>query len=257
MIAGFQNLQSFNDGQTKKVSVFALEDASGGWRPCSSKSSTNQDRDRELRFGQGQVVTMVHDASGTGWWWSPQPTRSVDSKNSQCRQAAGRQGNGGVSWPLEFQPMVSTPAGRMRSFAGRMAWYTGSTRKRCARVPQAQAPRSGISGAFSSICERFLNGEFTEELRFNYGADWLQAVASILGMLMHPVRSAGLFEPISCTMTGGRQQFSTYPTAPAVAALAAEHVVALAFRGAAPRVIDPSMESGQLLLAVAEACSGG
>ena len=30
MIAGFGNLQSFNDGQTKSVSVVAAEDASGG-----------------------------------------------------------------------------------------------------------------------------------------------------------------------------------------------------------------------------------
>jgi len=40
MIAGFQNLQSFNDGQTKKVSVFALEDASGGMETVQFKSST-------------------------------------------------------------------------------------------------------------------------------------------------------------------------------------------------------------------------
>lgn len=117
-------------------------------------------------------------------------------------------------------------------------------------------PDLAINGAFSSICRRFVNGEFTEELRHIYGADWLQAVASILGMLMHLSLADSVTSSERCALRNERRpgkRFSTYPTAPAVAALAAEHVVALAFQGAESRVIDPSMESGQLLLAVAEA----
>ena len=67
MIAGFQNLQSFNDGTTKKVSVFALEDASGGMETVQFQI-LDQTKTVTVNFasGQGQVVTMVHDASGTG-----------------------------------------------------------------------------------------------------------------------------------------------------------------------------------------------
>jgi hypothetical protein len=67
MIAGFQNLQSFNDGQTKKVSVFALEDASGGMETVQFQI-LDQTKTVTVNFAanQGQVVTMVHDASGTG-----------------------------------------------------------------------------------------------------------------------------------------------------------------------------------------------
>jgi len=117
-------------------------------------------------------------------------------------------------------------------------------------------PHLAVNRAFSSICERFVKGEFTEELRHAYGAGWLQAVASILGMLMHLSVGDSVATSEHCTLHNRRRpgkQFSTYPTAPAVAALAAEHVVALAWRGATLRVIDPSMESGQLLLAVAQA----
>jgi len=94
MIAGFQNLQSFNDGQTKKVSVFALEDASGGMETVQFQIlDQTKTVTVELASGQGQVVTMVHDASGTG-------LVVVTAANSgqsirrilQCRQAAGRQG---------------------------------------------------------------------------------------------------------------------------------------------------------------------
>jgi hypothetical protein len=67
MIAGFQNLQSFNDGQTKKVSVFALEDASGGMETVQFQI-LDQTKTVTVNFasGQGQAVSVVHDASGTG-----------------------------------------------------------------------------------------------------------------------------------------------------------------------------------------------
>ena len=67
MIAGFQNLQSLNDGQTRKVSVFALEDASGGMETVQFQI-LDQTKTVTVNFasGQGQVVTVAHDASGTG-----------------------------------------------------------------------------------------------------------------------------------------------------------------------------------------------
>jgi hypothetical protein len=67
MIAGFQNLQSFNDGQTRKVSVFALEDASGGMETVQFQI-LEQPKTVNVNFAanQGQAVTVAHDASGTG-----------------------------------------------------------------------------------------------------------------------------------------------------------------------------------------------
>jgi hypothetical protein len=67
MIAGFQNLQSLNDGQTRKVSVFALEDASGGMETVQFQI-LEQPKTVNVNFAanQGQAVTVAHDASGNG-----------------------------------------------------------------------------------------------------------------------------------------------------------------------------------------------
>ena len=172
-------------------------------------------------------------------------TSSRETRERRPKLAAGIPADGLYAcWP---------DAELRRTYGVVYRLYEEAVRAACRK---RRPPDLAINGAFSSICERFLNGEFTEELRFNYGADWLQAVASILGMLMHLSLSDSAASSEPYLLHNDRRpgkQFSTYPTAPAVAALAAEHVVALAFRGAAPRVIDPSMESGQLLLAVAEA----
>jgi predicted phosphatase len=67
MIAGLLNLQSFNDGSTKKVSVYALEDASGGLETLLFQV-LDQSTSVQVQFApnQGQVVTVTHTASGQG-----------------------------------------------------------------------------------------------------------------------------------------------------------------------------------------------
>jgi Eco57I restriction-modification methylase/TaqI-like C-terminal specificity domain len=108
-------------------------------------------------------------------------------------------------------------------------------------------------------------------LKANYGRDWLQSVASLSGMLMHfslGSRGANLL----VNHRRPQKPFSTYPTSPSVARLVGDAVVCrllkhpipaicpslssaerFAERALAFRVLDPSMESGQLLLEVAGA----
>lgn len=127
--------------------------------------------------------------------------------------------------------------------------YEEAVRSECRRRKSAALR---VEAAFAHICNLFREGEFSDLLQGQYGADWLQAVAGILGMLMH----LSLTGPRSCVLHNGRRPgkpFSSYPTPPAVAVLAAEYVVAHTLNSTAPAVIDPAMESGQLLLAVAEA----
>jgi hypothetical protein len=67
MIAGFLNLQSLNDGTSKKVSVLATEDASGGTETINFQI-LNQAKSVQVTFApnQSQVVSVVHTASGKG-----------------------------------------------------------------------------------------------------------------------------------------------------------------------------------------------
>jgi hypothetical protein len=67
MIAGFGNLQSFNDGQTKSVSVVAVEDASGGMETLTFVIF-NQTKTVPVNFAphQIQTVTVTHTASSNG-----------------------------------------------------------------------------------------------------------------------------------------------------------------------------------------------
>ncbi len=106
-------------------------------------------------------------------------------------------------------------------------------------------------------------------LKENYGSDWLQSLASLLGMLMH--FSVDEQSP-SLLVNHRRPQkpFSTYPTSPAVARLVADAIVTHLLKKPVPavchrfidaeryaqsnfnfRVLDPSMESGQMLLEIA------
>ncbi len=108
-------------------------------------------------------------------------------------------------------------------------------------------------------------------LKGRHEDDWLQRLASLLAMLMHfaaDSQEQGVL--INCRRPG--QPFSTYPTSPAVARLAAEALVSsllvqeiptscssplvaagYAKRALSFRILDPSMESGQLLLEIAQA----
>jgi hypothetical protein len=67
MIAGFLNLQSFNDGTTKTASVFAQEDANGGTEILQFRI-LDQFKSVQVRFtpNQGQTVSVAHTASGQG-----------------------------------------------------------------------------------------------------------------------------------------------------------------------------------------------
>ncbi len=111
-----------------------------------------------------------------------------------------------------------------------------------------------------------------KDLRRDYADDWLQAVASMFGMLMHfsvPKRSTSY---ALVNYRRPKQSCSSYPNSPALARIVAERVAAHVFTTPVPaesfsaesaeryaeqalqfRIIDPSMESGQLLVEIARA----
>jgi hypothetical protein len=67
MINSFLNLQSFNDGQTKSVSVLATEDATGGTETLTFVI-IDQTKTVTVNFAsnQSQTVKVNHTASGKG-----------------------------------------------------------------------------------------------------------------------------------------------------------------------------------------------
>jgi hypothetical protein len=67
MIAGFQNLESANDGTTRTVSVFALEDASGATETLKFQI-LGQPQTRTVVFApnEGKTVTVTHTETGKG-----------------------------------------------------------------------------------------------------------------------------------------------------------------------------------------------
>lgn len=106
------------------------------------------------------------------------------------------------------------------------------------------------------------------DLKETSGPDWLQSVASLLGMLMH----FSIDDQGSHTLVNHRRPhrpYSTYPTSPAVAKYMGDRIVANLLKQPIPnvcrsaaaeryaeralhfRILDPSMESGQLLIEVA------
>jgi hypothetical protein len=111
-----------------------------------------------------------------------------------------------------------------------------------------------------------------KDLRRDYADDWLQATASMFGMLMHfsvPNRSVR-YGLVNCRRP--KRSCSSYPNSPALAKIIAERVLAHVFTTPVPaesisaesaeqyaeqalqfRIIDPSMESGQLLVEIARA----
>jgi hypothetical protein len=67
MIAGFGDLQSFNDGRTKSVSVVAAEDATGGMETLTFVI-IDQTKTVKVNFASNQIqlVKVTHTASGKG-----------------------------------------------------------------------------------------------------------------------------------------------------------------------------------------------
>jgi len=67
MIAGFLNLESANDGTTRTVSVFALEDATGGTETLQFQI-LDQAKTVTAIFAknEGKTVSVTHTATGTG-----------------------------------------------------------------------------------------------------------------------------------------------------------------------------------------------
>lgn len=129
------------------------------------------------------------------------------------------------------------------------------------------------SGRWKNLApEWFALRSLALEVKKSYGHDWLQSVASLLGMLMH--LSCGKQKvPQLVNLRRPRKLFSTYPNSPAVAKLATDSVMSRLFHQPIPlvcrrmidaeryaehslnfRVLDPSMESGQLLLEAAMFC---
>lgn len=114
-----------------------------------------------------------------------------------------------------------------------------------------------------AVCSLVLN------LKESYGRDWLQSVASLLGMLMHfSMGKQG--SNLLLNQRRPQKTFSTYPTSPVVARLVGDAIVSYLLKEPIPaichrsvdaeryaqraltfRVLDPSMESGQLLLEAA------
>lgn len=105
-------------------------------------------------------------------------------------------------------------------------------------------------------------------LKDSYGHDWLQSMASLLGMLMHfsvSQKGPNLLE----NNRRPNKPFSSYPTSPAVVKLVADTITKNLLKHQIPgvcnrfvdaeryakraltfRILDPSMESGQLLLGI-------
>jgi hypothetical protein len=104
-------------------------------------------------------------------------------------------------------------------------------------------------------------------IRQRYGGDWLQSIASVLAMLMH-FTPGSRGSRLLVNHRRPQRSSSTYPNSPAVAKFLGDAVVARLFKRTIPavcngsaeaeryaevaldfRILDPSMESGQLLLA--------
>ncbi len=107
------------------------------------------------------------------------------------------------------------------------------------------------------------------EFKTSRGLDSLQSVASLLGMLMH-FTTGNRKARLLVNRRRPRKAFSTYPNSPAVARLVGDKIIAYLLKDPVPRIcnsfgdaeryaeralkfrlLDPSMESGQLLLEVA------
>lgn len=111
------------------------------------------------------------------------------------------------------------------------------------------------------------------DIKRTYGRyDWLQSIASLLAMLMH-LSWSKTGTPQLVNRRRPQRPFSTYPNSPVVGKIAAEALASHLFHQPIPvtcdrsacanryadraldfRILDPSMESGQLLLEFAISC---
>lgn len=137
----------------------------------------------------------------------------------------------------------------------------------CGWIQQPPFNRSGLSDRDRLDYTAVLS--IISNLKTSYGADWLQSLASLLGMLMHfTTRNRGA--RLLVNERRPKKAFSTYPNSPAVARFVGEIILTRLMRRPVPLVcnrpsdaeryaegaldfliLDPSMESGQLLLEVA------
>jgi hypothetical protein len=130
----------------------------------------------------------------------------------------------------------------------------------------------GANGSFkrkTTTPDRALVEATVLAIRQKYGGNWLQGIASLLAMLMHftPGRKGSR---LLVNHRRPQRLSSTYPNSPAVAEFLGHAVVARLLKQKIPlvcnryseaeryaevaldfRILDPSMESGQLLLAIA------
>jgi len=110
-----------------------------------------------------------------------------------------------------------------------------------------------------------------ERLKGKYNNNWLQTVASLLGMLMH-FSFNDEYDNVLCNPRRPGKLFSTYPNSPQVTKIIADNIITELLKDQSPilktcssyleaeqyvekninfRILDPSMESGHLLLEVA------
>jgi Eco57I restriction-modification methylase/TaqI-like C-terminal specificity domain len=123
----------------------------------------------------------------------------------------------------------------------------------CADVPAAPLPNAKTRESIAEVLK---------ELRTAHGTDWLQSLASIFGMLLH-LSFRDSSGPRLVNLRRPNKSISTYPTSPAVVKMVVRDVLGpLLPRPLVPTgherrrslhlaLVDPSMESGQLLLGIA------
>jgi hypothetical protein len=136
------------------------------------------------------------------------------------------------------------------------------------RVARLRPGRS-VSSANPQTDRRDKIGVLIQNLRERYKTDWLQAVASMFGMLMHFSLSKGASQNL-VNRRRPKQPNASYPNSPPLARFLADRMLGELFTRPIPtnkvsiqrayqyaeraltfRIIDPSMESGQLLLETA------
>ncbi|MCI0628508.1 MAG: N-6 DNA methylase [Acidobacteria bacterium] len=136
---------------------------------------------------------------------------------------------------------------------------------RCAALAPPCPPARKRSAEWSAV------QSLTQRLKHQYPGEWLQRVASLLAGLMHfAVDHEGRGQLVNRRRP--RNPFTTYPSSPALAELLGDAILSYLFTEPIPpvcrnigeahrfveraldfRILDPSMETGQLLLATASA----
>ncbi len=141
----------------------------------------------------------------------------------------------------------------------------------CRWIEESSIKTSESRGSTETVSERLAVRSIILDLKTDYKGNWLQSLASLLGMLMHfSVDDQGTDHLVNHRRP--KKLFSTYPNSPAVTMFVGDAVASYilkqpipaichrfsdaeryAERALAFRALDPSMESGQLLLDLAMA----